>query len=69
VGNCDAQTNNIMLSPGGCTLSDELSNCEAASTTQKQYLACVNSHTASWVKFHFITRAQQTKIKVCAAAQ
>jgi PA domain len=67
VGTCDAQTNNIMLPPGGCTLSDELRACEAASTSRAQYLACVNHHTSNWVRWHFITRKNQQSIKACAA--
>lgn len=69
VGNCDAQTSNTMLPPGGCTLSDELSNCALASTSRTQYLACVNQHTSNWVKWHFITKKNQQSIKACAAAQ
>jgi hypothetical protein len=66
IGTCDANTNNLML-PGGCTISDELSACDDAATSQQQYLACVNQHTSSWVRFRYITRQNQQSIKACAA--
>jgi hypothetical protein len=69
IGTCDAQTNNIMLPPGGCTISDDLRYCEIASANRTQYLACVNHHTSNWVRWHFITRKNQQAIKACAAAQ
>ena len=67
IGSCDAQTNNIMLPPGGCTLSDELTKCDEASVNRAQYLACVNHHTSNWVRYRFITKKNQQSIKACAA--
>ncbi len=69
IGSCNSQAGNIMLPPGGCTISDEMRACDEATSTRSAYLSCVNQHTANYVRWHFITRKDQTAIKNCAAAQ
>lgn len=69
IGSCDSNAGNIMLPPGGCTISDELRACDEATSTRSAYLSCVNQHAANYVRWHFITRKDQTAIKNCAAAQ
>jgi len=69
IGSCDSNAGNIMLPPGGCTISDELRACDEATSTRSAYLSCVNQHTANYVRWHFITRKDQTAIRNCAAAQ
>jgi len=67
IGTCNANTNNIMLPPGGCTLSDELNWCDANTTNHDAYMQCVRSHTANWVRDWFITSTNRQSILACAA--
>jgi hypothetical protein len=66
IGACDTQTDNDLFA-SGCTIADELFNCEADFGNHPlKYLACVTLRTEKWARDRVISRQNQVRILSCA---
>jgi len=66
IGDCDTGVANQYLEDG-CTMSDQIAQCEENAKNHGQFVKCVNRLTNNWKKSGLITKKEKGAITRCAA--
>jgi hypothetical protein len=66
IGDCDTGVANQYLEDG-CTMSDQIAQCEENAKNHRQFVMCVNRLTKNWMNQGLITQKEKRTILLCAA--
>jgi hypothetical protein len=66
IDSCDSKVPNL-LSPNGCTITDQIADCAEAATSHEAFISCVDAFTTGLKKQRLITARQKNAIDGCAA--
>lgn len=66
IDECDSGVGNHLFD-NGCTMQDQLAECEVSTLNHGQYVRCVAKVTNRWKSQGLITGAQKGLIQSCAA--